>query len=287
MSAAPGSAKRVTVSVRDLARRFSFALLIVASVMVMVAGKFDHRLVEGTRVALVDAFVPILDALSAPASSAASVFETINAMVALRDENDALKNENRRLLEWQKAALQLRAENDDLRKLLNFRRDDAERFVTARVVGDTSSAFLHSVLVNRGLADGVERGQLALLGESLVGRVQESGRNAARLLLLTDSASRIPVVLQDQRHRAILGGDNTDHPRLMYLPPEVDVQAGEWVVTSGYGGKVPPGIPVGVVIVDHGVPRVQPFADLSRLEHVRLVDFGLISGDTEVAQKPN
>jgi rod shape-determining protein MreC len=286
MSAAPGSAKRVTLSVRDVARRFSFALLAMASLVLMVVGKFDDRVVDGIRIGLVDAFVPILEALSAPASSAAGVFEDINSMVALRDENEALKRENRRLLEWQKAALQLRAENDDLRKLVNFRRDDAEHFITARVVGDTSSAFLHSVLINRGAADGVARGQLAVVGESLVGRVFESGHNAARLLLLTDSASRIPVVLQDQRHRAILGGDNTDHPKLLYLPPEADARAGEWVVTSGYGGQVPPGIPVGVVIIDGGVPRVQPFADLSRLEHVRLVDFGLTVSDLEVAQKP-
>ena len=81
------------------------------------------------------------------------------------------------------------------------------------------------------------------------------------------------------RQRAVLAGDNSDQPRLIYLPPDATVTVGDRVVTSGDGGLFPAGVPVGVVsfIGDHMV-KVQPMVDMSRLEHVQLIDFGLPGG---------
>jgi rod shape-determining protein MreC len=96
-------------------------------------------------------------------------------------------------------------------------------------------------------------------------------------LLITDLNSRIPVVIERDRTRAVLVGDNTAFPKLQYLPPEVEAQVGDRIVTSGDARATPPGIPVGVVTsvgVD-GV-RVQPIADLNRLEQVVLLDDPLL-----------
>ena len=89
-----------------------------------------------------------------------------------------------------------------------------------------------------------------------------------------EKPDRIPVVLEDSRQRAVLGGDNSDRPRLMHLPPEFDIAVGARVVTSGHGGMFPPGLPVGTVAsVDGGLVRVEPIEDLGRLEFVRITDF--------------
>src|SRR6185437_8195419 len=75
---------------------------------------------------------------------------------------------------------------------------------------------------------------------------------------------------------AVLDGDNSEEPRLVYLPSNVEVTVGERIVTIGAGGVFPPGLPVGVVSsVANGVIRVEPYAELSRLEVLRIVDFGL------------
>jgi len=122
----------------------------------------------------------------------------------------------------------------------------------------------------------VRKGDAALSGKGLLGRVAEVGERAARVLLINDLNSRIPVVIERSRERAILAGDNSVTPRLLYLPITTTVQVGDRVVTSGHGGAFPVGLPVGVVtaISDDGV-RVLPFADATNIEYVRLMDFGL------------
>ena len=147
--------------------------------------------------------------------------------------------------------------------------------VAARVVGDSGGAFVHSVLVNAGGQDGVRKGQAAVNGEGLVGRVAEVGERSARVLLVTDLNSRIPVLLESQRYRAILVGDNSQRPRLLYLSADAKVSPGDRIVTSGHGGVFPPGLAVGVVtLIANGDVRVQPFVDWERLEYVRLIEFG-------------
>jgi rod shape-determining protein MreC len=73
-----------------------------------------------------------------------------------------------------------------------------------------------------------------------------------------------------------MAGDNSDQPRLLYLPTNVAVKVGDRIVTAGSGGIFPPGLPVGVVAsVDSGIVRIEPYAELARLEVVQVVDFGL------------
>ncbi|HEY1260353.1 MAG TPA: rod shape-determining protein MreC, partial [Stellaceae bacterium] len=66
---------------------------------------------------------------------------------------------------------------------------------------------------------------------------------------------------------------------LRYLEAVATVKIGDRVVTSGEGGVFPPGLPIGVVAaVDGGLPRVEPYADASRAEYLRIVDYGLADG---------
>ena len=138
------------------------------------------------------------------------------------------------------------------------------------------SPFLRSVLVNVGGRDGVRKGLAVIDNRGLIGRVAEVGAWSARILLVTDLNSRIPVLVGDGRERAIMAGDNSDQPLLAYLPAERSVVPGDLVITSGHGGAFPAGLPVGVVIRDAKRQlRVQPFLSPDRLEFVRLMDFGL------------
>ncbi len=89
------------------------------------------------------------------------------------------------------------------------------------------------------------RGQIALDESGLVGRVTELGARSARVLLITDMNSRIPVTLENSRARAILVGTNGPRPRLMYWPEGVMPAEGERVVTSAEAGAFPAGLPVG------------------------------------------
>ena len=267
---------RVAASLRAIGTRFGLPLLVIASAVLIVLNKADSSLFERIRAPFIDAVEPVLEFFARPASTLGMVTERAESALALYSENQELKEENQRLLHWQHVARTLQAENGRLRALLNLTPDPPASFVSAKVIANSGGSFVRSVLINAGAVDGIARGQAALAGEGLAGRIAEVGQKTSRVLLLTDLNSRVPVLLDLSRERAVLAGDNSERPRLLYLPARAEVKLGERVVTSGDGGIFPPNLPVGVVAaIDNGIVRIEPYVELSRLDYLRIVDYGL------------
>jgi len=271
----PGTVGRLA-TLRLLAQRFAFLTLVLASFALMLLGKADTILIERLRVFVDDGVAPVLGVMSRPAAAIASVVNAIHDLAALRAENVRLNEDNARLQHWQTVARELDNENRALKAQLNYLPDPDSAFITARVIGDTGGAFVHSMLLNVGTKDGVRKGQAVIAGENLVGRIAEVGDRSARILLLTDINSHIPVVVESSRAKAILSGDNSDRARLNYLAPNSNAVVGSRIVTSGHGGAFPPGLPVGVIAsTQDGIMRVEPFVHRNQLEYVTVVDYGL------------
>jgi rod shape-determining protein MreC len=242
--------------------------------------------VETVRARVTDAVAPILDAMSRPAGTIADVVEDARELARLRDENARLREQNRTLLRFEEVAYRLEAENASLRGLMNYTPERPHAFITARVIADNSGAFVRSVAINLGARNGVADGQAVMGGYGLAGRVVQAGDRSARILLLTDLNARIPVMVERTRDRAVLAGDNSMRPALLYLTVEADVAVGDRIVTSGHGGMFPPGLPVGIVAnIADGDIRVQPFEDLDRLEYVRVVQFQPASVGTGMVER--
>ena len=270
---------RVAAPIRSLAQRFAYLGLVVAAFGLMMLGKADVVIVERFRAQVTDAVAPILDAVSRPVATVNDLIAEGQELMELRAENALLRKERERLLQWQTAGRKLEAENRALRGLLNFVPREPRGFISARVIADTGGAFAHSLIVNAGSDNEVRRGEAVVSGDGLVGRIVGVGARAARILLITDLNSRIPVVSEQTRARAVLAGNNSGQPVLDHLPPNATVSPGERIVTSGHGGIFPPGLPVGVVVsVSDGGIAVQPFVAADRLEYVRIVDYGLEQG---------
>jgi rod shape-determining protein MreC len=250
--------------------------LVFVSGVLIVLGKADILAIDLARDTVGDMMAPVLRAVVAPLGAAGAAVGKVENLFAIYQQNDILRQENRRLLQWQEVAQRLIAENKALRDLDKLVPDQAQSELSARVIADAGGAFMRNVLVDAGARDGVARGQAALTGEGLVGRVADVGQRTARILLLTDLNSHVPVMLEATSERAILAGDNSSRPRLSILDSKAKIAPGDRIVTSGSGGVFPPGLPVGTVgSVDGGIIRVDPAADLSRLDLVRLVDYGL------------
>ena len=170
----------------------------------------------------------------------------------------------------------LDAENAELKSNLHWVPDPQLSFVTARVVADAGGVYARSVLLSVGPNNDVRKGQIALDANGLVGRVTEVGARSARVLLITDMNSRIPVTLEKTRARAILVGMNAPNPRLLYLQDSAKPEEGEQIVTSAEANAFPAGLPVGTVhYAGGGKIEVTPAANLERLEIVRIFDYGL------------
>ena len=267
---------RLSIPARQALAKLTLPVLVVAAFAMLLLGKADALLAERARTALADALAPIYAVLSEPVGRLRGTIAEWDELLTARTDNVRLRDENERLRRWQSVALALDAENQRLRANLHWIPDPAPAFVTARVVADAGGVYARAVLLALGPNHGIAKGQIALDERGLVGRVTEVGSRTARVLLLTDLNSRIPVILESSRSRAILVGTNGPRPRLTYWAEGAVPAEGERVVTSAEAGAFPANLPIGTVHYSpSNVPEVEPSARLDRLEVVRIFDYGL------------
>ena len=268
---------RLSIPLRQALAKLTLPVLIALAFGLVLLGKADAMLAERARMALADALAPIYGALAEPLSTVREAVDNVREILSLYSDNASLREENERLRRWQSVALALEAENTSLKANLHWIPDPAPAYVTARVVADAGGLYARAVLLSTGPNNSIAKGQIALDDRGLVGRVTEVGARSARVLLITDMNSRIPVILESSRARAMLVGSNGPRPRLLYWPDGARPVDGDRVVTSAEASAYPAGLPVGTVRYAGGTnaPEVEPLARLDRLEIVRLFDYGL------------
>jgi rod shape-determining protein MreC len=207
------SLSRLALPLKALADRFAFGGLVILSIALLVIGKANVHLLEGISASVGDALVPTLGVLAQPIDASRRLVEGVGELIALRAENARLREQNLRLLEWQSAARQLSLQNAALRQLLNMRADpDRPTAVAGRVVADAGGPFVHTVLVDVGAADGVDRGMAAVNERGLIGRVIEVGRHSARA-----AADRLQLAHPGDGRTLARSGDPR---RQQHAPPE-------------------------------------------------------------------
>lgn len=266
--------------------RFSSYIYVGVSILLLVLSRAQPQLISTFRTQVVDSMVPLLNVIARPALFVQDGIETFHNIAFLRAENVKLREENAHMVEWQNAVVLLEKENKELRGLLNFKTEPRNTYISARVIADTGSAYARGLIITAGKIDGVREGMAAMTGDGLIGRVIEVGDWSSRVWLISDLNSRIPVTIAETGDRAILAGDNTPHPKLLYLARDASVFDGNHVMTSGHGGIFPPNLPIGVLKeTNRGAFSVVPTADLGRITYVRLVDFGLEGGPLNKIEK--
>ena len=203
-------------------------------------------------------------------------------------ENRQLKAELKEAYQWRDVAIALRDTNDRYKTLLGLRTDPPIPMVAARVVTDSRGPFANSRLANAGKEKGVKDGNPVMSENGLVGRVIGVTTGASRILLLTDIASRVPVMIDRTNARAILTGDGGPNPQLGYLRGQDPVKEGDRILTSGDGGLMPRGLPVGTATQGlDGRWRVELASDSAPIDYVRILlfqDFAQLVNEAELNQ---
>lgn len=264
--------------IRQLLKKFALVILFLIAFVMMLLNKTDTALIDKTSSVATDVVTPVVDVLILPARLLANAYDYLKDLSLAHKENQFLKAENRRLRLVSERARSLEIENRLLAKLLNYTRPDEENLVTARVVAEEGDAFSHSLIAYTGKDTTAQKGQIVLTEKGVVGRLDKVGQLYSKILMITDINSRIPVMIENTRVRGILAGDNELNPKLVFTPLSANIQEGDRVVTSGVAGVFPAGLPVGVVShVSKREIRVLPFADLNKVEYVKIVSFPLES----------
>ena len=246
--------------------------LIVISVVLMVISAFRPQSFEGLRTNVSDIFSPALSTISMPFQQINLFLHDVTNLAQLQADNLRLEQENTRLRQWYQTALLLDSENRSLRELLNLEVDKSYSHISARILSDSGNTYVKSMLASVGNTNGVVKGAAVVAGEGLVGRIVEVGENTSRILLINDINSRVPVVVEDTGQHAIMAGYNERNPKLIHLPEDSKISEGARIITSGYGGVYPHGLPVGRVIIEkNGDMSVILFADFDRLQIIRIL----------------
>ncbi|MAK82484.1 rod shape-determining protein MreC [Phenylobacterium sp.] len=217
---------------------------------------------------------PVSGVVSAPVHWLGALSDGISQYFFAVSENRRLRAEAAAAAELRQEVLGLRDLNERYRDLLGLQTDPPIPMVSARVVSDSRGPFANTRLANAGRERQVRVGNPVMTEYGLVGRVVGVTRGASRVLLLTDIASRTPVMVDRTNARAILAGDGGPNPKLEYLRGYEPVKAGDRIVTSGDGGLMPRGLPVGVAVkgVD-GAWRVVLSSEAGAIDFVRILLF--------------
>lgn len=262
----------------------AFVCILIALLLLFILPRNDPR-IAGLRQTVFDATAPVIELIGAPFRAMGQADGYFQSRELLQSERDALRQENTelrlRLNELTRSEVLMRKYRD----LLNLPEEPGVELISARVIADLNSPFVHTLVTNGGRNAGIEAGQAVLGLNGLIGRVISSGSNSSRILLVTDFNSHIPVVALSSNVQAILSGTNENKPKLQFLPRGASLKDGDLLVTSGRGGQMPLGLPVGVVNFTDGDLSVDLLDDLNQLIFVRAVKMPAVE-DPPAAQRP-
>ena len=252
--------------------RLIFGVLVVLLIGLFLLWRIDSPRVERLRIEIIDRVIPNFAWATYPLTGAINIIRSARSYAGIYQQNQELRRELQQMKAWKEAALQQEQENARLQDLNNVRLDPKFVKITGVVLADSGSPFRQTVILNIGKRDGIVDGWAAMDGIGLVGRIAGVGERTSRVVLLSDTASRVAVTIESNGQTALLVGDNTSNPLIDFLEDPETVRPGDRVMTSGDGGVFPPGILVGQVTqTQSGRLRVRLAADMRRLEFLLVI----------------
>lgn len=267
----PGELRSASTGVR-------FILLLVLAVTLMVLDHRNQHLVE-VRKDLAALLHPVQLLVSAPANISRQVSESVTSRSKLIEENRRLRREALALNARMLRMTALEAENARLRALLDSTKKVGDDSLIAEILSVDLNPFRNMILLNRGSNDGAYIGQAVIDADGIIGQIIRDRRVSSEAMLITDVDHAIPVELVRNRLRTIaVGTGELNRLSLPYLPVSADIRDGDVLITSGLGGKFPPGYPVGTVRSVRSVTGLpflevdaEPAAALNRIREVLLI----------------
>lgn len=220
-----------------------FVLVLAAVVLLVVDARWP--VLEPARQAVSVAIYPFQRLMFTPRDIVEHIGTWKDAAAQARSEKEALQRQRIELAQLSTHAAQLATENEQLRRLLNVSDTVAQQAIAVQVLYEPPNAFNQHLVFNKGAASGIEPGMPVIDEGGVVGQVVRVTPFTSEAALLTDDQVSIPVqVLRNGLRLIAFGGNIADKIEVRYLTANVDVRAGDKLVTSGIGGLFPAGLPV-------------------------------------------
>ncbi len=259
------------------ARSLTLVLLAILTALGLALHETGHlQPVEGLVSRLI---TPLQAGLASLVGRVDDLTQTARDLGELRRRNEELEAENARLLLENVRLKEYETEIENLRRLLNFTQSTPTyQYKAAQVIGRDSSPLLKYIIIDVGTDGGVGSGMPVITERGLIGQVVEAGPVSARVLLLTDVSSSVNAILQSSRATGVVEGRVGGGVIMKYIPQGEEVSAGDIVMTSGLGGRFPPGLVIGQVtdVQQHDIDifqqaELRPTVDFRKLEIVLVI----------------
>ncbi len=200
----------------------------------------------------------------------------------LRHQVGELQGQVQRLSEDQLRLSELQAENDRLKKLLDFKQAKHRKGVAARVMGYDPSGWVQSIIIDKGAAHGIAVNQAVLCDQGVVGRIAKTGAYSSQVLLVVDKHIRVGAYLEKTREAGVLEGLAPRRCRVLYLPAGTPIDLGQRVLTSGLGGIFPKGFLLGKVVgVGYDDLQLYQYVDIDPAVSFSKLEEVLVLGEAE------
>jgi len=255
-------------------RKIETIFFIFLCIICLIASKINRDFSNKVSNGFIIVSTPIIKIISLPISSSIDLIVNFNKLAMAKKENTQLKEELFKLQNYYLTSLAIHQENKELRSALNFVKSKTENYKIARVIGMSHQAFDQKLLIDSGESRDIKEGQIIAGNRGVIGRVSEVFEDKSRILLLTDSSSRIPIIASRARNRGILAGNNSGLMEILYLPKNHQINIGDKIFTSSDGDAVPPGLLIGVVRkIDKNSVYVSGIEDINSLNIVTIIDY--------------
>ena len=257
---------------RGTKQRFSLFVLLFSSIFLIVLGKFNFTAINYLKITINEVVYRTSFVASIPEKYITYSYRAIEEHIKLYKDYNFQKEELKKLKSEKYEVNFLEAENKRLKKVLNDINYSSE-LVIAKVIIDKQSPFLRSIIINKGSKNNIKKGMSVLSDSYLIGKVVEVNYMTSRVLLLSDLNSKIPVTIEPGSIQSILSGDGKNSGNIQYTKDNLPIVHGSIIYTSGTGGLLKPGIPIGKIEQNKNQNSVNFFIDFSQLRYVKVSSY--------------
>ena len=257
---------------RGTKQRFSLFALLFSSIFLIVLGKFNFTAINYLKITINEVVYRTSFVASIPEKYITYSYRAIEEHIKLYKDYNFQKEELEKLKSEKYEVKFLEAENKRLKKVLNDINYSSE-LVIAKVIIDKQSPFLRSIIINKGSKNNIKKGMSVLSDSYLIGKVVEVNYMTSRVLLLSDLNSKIPVTIEPGSIQSILSGDGKNSGNIQYTKDNLPIADGSIIYTSGTGGLLKSGIPIGKIEQNENQNSVNFFIDFSQLRYVKVSSY--------------
>ena len=257
---------------RGTKQRFSLFALLFSSIFLIVLGKFNFTAINYLKITINEVVYRTSFVASIPEKYITYSYRAIEEHTKLYKDYNFQKEELEKLKSEKYEVKFLEAENKRLKKVLNDINYSSE-LVIAKVIIDKQSPFLRSIIINKGSKNNIKKGMPVLSDSYLIGKVVEVNYMTSRVLLLSDLNSKIPVTIEPGSIQSILAGDGGNSGNIQYTKDNLPIADGSIIYTSGTGGLLKSGIPIGKIEQNENQNSVNFFIDFSQLRYVKVLSY--------------